>query len=259
MARDGRSIKDIDGKQDGRGADAADGQNQDQGLGHGPAAMPEQPEGPEAAVQAWEELEALAADIQAQADELARLEGRIGEIEAMKGPEYPDACYELGDLQDQCNEAKALMQQLSESKGGIIQMLKDAYQFEKVREVYVENFHERMAIHRANPGLEKAAEQAEQAYKEQKDALAGLKKESKAKQERVNSLRASHQAKQKQAEGQFQALRGTERGHAARELAMKGNIGFREAHPREAVRAEAELAREQSQGQGRQQEHARER
>lgn len=215
----------------------------------------------EEAVKGWEEVERLSIAVSQATSELEQIEGEIERISSLEGPVYSDAGYEMAGLNDQAAEAKDLMKELGQDRGGgIIQLMRDAVQFERVREVYVENCHAREALASQNPNLSAEMEKAEKEYQETKDSLKHLKNEAKTARERANGLKAAHQASQKHAEGRLQAANEAERQQAAIRLAGRGNESFREAHPTLAAKAEAEIGRraeqgqEQQQGQGQQQE-----
>lgn len=234
-------------------ADArAIGQDSDKGQEeHSPA---------DAAVWSWEEAERLFIGAAQATSELEQLEGEIERITSLDGPAYSDAGYEMAGLNDQATEAKALMKELGQDRGGgIIQLMRDAVQFERVREVYVDNCHAREALIAKSPNLSAEMEKAEKEYQEAKESLEHLKQQAKVSRERANGLKAAHQASQKYAEGRLQAANEAEREQAAIRLAERGNASFHEAHPALAAKAEAEIERRAAQGQeheqGQEQQH----
>lgn len=201
-------------------------------------------------VKSWEETERLSLDAAMAVSELEQIEGEIERISSLSGPAYSDAGYEMAGLNDQATEAQALMKELGQDRGGgIIGLMRDAVQFERVREAYVENCHARESLNAENPNLSAEMEKAEKEYQETKDSLKAVKREAKAARERANGLKAAHQASQKHAEGRLQAANEAEREQAAIRLAERGNQSFREAHPDLSAKAESEIERRNAQGQ----------
>lgn len=206
----------------------------------------ESPDQADALTWSWEATQELQTDLLGAQAELEQLADQVRTIESTNSPAYSDAGFELAGLNDQATEAQALMKELGENRGGILQLMRDAVQFERVRETYVENFHARMDIQREHPGIGKEMEQAEKEYKDLKESLDSVKHQAKAAKERVNGLKAAHQAAQKYAEGRFQAANEQDREQAAIRLSSRGNSEFREAHPAEAVKAQAEIAKQEA-------------
>lgn len=201
----------------------------------GEAAFLENPDEAIDAVRAWEEADRCLTAALAAAEVYERLSEELDRAESMSEPMYPEESYRLGELIDKETEAMSLYNRLADRRSGIIGTLVDCYRMEKIREVAVASANERIALHKANPDLEKRIEIADKVFEEAKNEVPTLKERQAAAQETLSAANAAREESLKAAEGKLCLLPARAQEAVKASLAESRNLAFSEAHRTEYV------------------------
>lgn len=209
----------------------------------------------DAAVRSWEALEKSATELQSQTSELQSLQEHANGLQYQEKVNYPENYTRYMNLSEQERQCKDKMFELARSHPqGFVQTVQAIYVFMKLHKELDRCRDAQAAILTVQPKLFKDVQDAREERLQNNAEYSRAKQAVIEKRETVNELKASHEKIEKIAEKQYQSLNGQDRHQAARELASRGNLEFRDSHERDADRADQDLGREQSQDLSRNQE-----
>lgn len=201
----------------------------------GEAIMLENPDEAIEAVRAWEEADRCLTSVLEAAEVYERLSEELDYAESLSEPTYPEESYRLGEIIDKETEAMSLYNGLADHRSGIIGFFVDGYRMEKIREVAVACQNERIALHKANPDLEKRIEFADKVFEDVKNEVPAMKERQAATQEAFNAANAAREESLKAAEGKLCLLPARAQEAVKATLAESRNQVFSLAHRAEYV------------------------